>query len=403
MVQRIQIENYKSVQSLDIELGRLNVFIGANGCGKTNILEAIALGSAAAADKLDHEFLGSRGIRMTEPKWMKSGFNNNYISKSIKIDFLRQNDLHHTYEVNYKDGVTPKFFLEKDTFKEHFKSVVHDLEVFVDKTFEKKPQRVTVGKEKITREDIEDEKLDQIKQLLLEQLEKTFEIESLFIDLPKILNFLVFSPENYFLRRFEEESYIKPLGIRGEGLFSHLVELIQKPEIFNQIKTHLQLMDWFDDFEVPNDLYFNQRKITIKDRFLAEGLQYFDQRSANEGFLYLLFYTTLFISPYTPKFFAIDNIDNSLNPKLCSELTKLLAQLAKDHDKQAILTTHNPAVLDGLNLNDDEQRLFVIYRNADGHTKANRIFKKELPEGMKPVKLSEQFLRGYLGGLNENF
>ena len=66
-------------------------------------------------------------------------------------------------------------------------------------------------------------------------------------------------------------------------------------------------------------MQFTERRIKIKDRYLANGLQYFDQRSANEGFLYLLFYLTLFVSDLTPHFFAIDNIDNALNPKLGSE------------------------------------------------------------------------------------
>ena len=110
------------------------------------------------------------------------------------------------------------------------------------------------------------------------------------------------------------------------------------------------------------------------DQYLDDDLKYIDQRSANEGFLYLLFYLALFISNETPHFFAIDNIDNSLNPKLGSELIKVLAELSKEHNKQALLTTHNPVILDGLDLNDDDQRLFVVYRNADGHTKVRRIF-----------------------------
>jgi AAA15 family ATPase/GTPase len=53
MVKEIKIQNYKSVQDLTLELGRINVLIGANGCGKSNILEAIAFGSAAAENELD--------------------------------------------------------------------------------------------------------------------------------------------------------------------------------------------------------------------------------------------------------------------------------------------------------------------------------------------------------------
>jgi AAA15 family ATPase/GTPase len=177
----------------------------------------------------------------------------------------------------------------------------------------------------------------------------------------------------------------------------------ENPNRLNQIKEKLQLIDWFRDFEVPEDLSPMQTSLPIKDKYLDIDLSYFDQRSSNEGFLFLLFYFALFISDLTPSFFAIDNIDASLNPRLCRRLMQELVELAKKHDKQVIFTTHNPAVLDGLDLDDDEQRLFAIYRNQLGHTKARRILKPEPLEGQEPVKLSEAFLRGYIGGLPKNF
>lgn len=67
------------------------------------------------------------------------------------------------------------------------------------------------------------------------------------------------------------------------------------------------------------------------------------------------------------------------------------------------MTTHNPAVLDGLDLDDGEQRLLVIYRSQLGHTKATRILNPEPLDGQEPVDLSEAFLRGYIGGLPKNF
>jgi AAA15 family ATPase/GTPase len=224
------------------------------------------------------------------------------------------------------------------------------------------------------------------------------------IDEGTLNNFFIYAPENTYLRKFEDEGAIEPIGVRGEGLFKHLVEIFKEnPDKAKEIKENLQLIDWFEDFEIPKDLMFTEKRVIIKDRFLEDGLNIFDQRSANEGFLYLLFYFTLFISDKTPKFFAIDNIDNALNPKLGKKLIEVLAKLAKKHQKQTILTTHNPAILDGLNLNDDEQRLFVVFRNGDGHTKIKRIFKKEMPEGVAPMPLSEMFLRGIIGGLPKNF
>jgi len=81
------------------------------------------------------------------------------------------------------------------------------------------------------------------------------------------------------------------------------------------------------------------------------------------------------------------------------KLIKTLAALAKKNNKQVIVTTQNPAILDGLNLKDDNQRLFVVRRNDDGHTRVNRI---EHKEGRR-IKLSEVWTSGFIGGLPENF
>jgi hypothetical protein len=216
--------------------------------------------------------------------------------------------------------------------------------------------------------------------------------------------FLVYAPENSALRTFQAEGQILPLGIRGEGLFAHLKALHSETyrDRLEKIKKQLTLIDWFEGFDIPDDLSPGERSIRIRDRFLPDDAL-FDQRSANEGFLFLLFYLTLFISPDTPAFFSIDNIDSSLNPKLCLALLQQLAVLAKDHDKQVILTTHNPAILDGLNLYDDEQRLLVVDRNKDGHTRVRRVDPPKPSAGELPVSLSEAFMRGYIGGLPKNF
>ena len=210
---------------------------------------------------------------------------------------------------------------------------------------------------------------------------------------------IISAPENKYLRTFEDEGQIKPLGIRGEGLFKYLAILLKDKEKKKEIVEILDLFDWFEDLNLPTDLEFGEKRIDIKDRFLQDGLKTFDQKSVNEGFLYVLFYSLLFIgeSPL-PKFFAIDNIDNALNPKLGAELMQILAKLAEKYDKQVIFTTHNPAILDGLDLSDDEQRLFVISRNKSGHTKALRV-----PNRASEERLSARFIRGSIGGLPKNF
>jgi predicted ATPase len=397
MLKEVRIENYKSIHKLKLELGRVTVLIGENGCGKSNILEAIALASAAANDKLDNEFLAARGIRVTEPQLMRSAFAKDNFTKEIKID-LTGNEKHE-FSCILQNNNSPysKWLNQRDhsAFLIPLIDFIKYNNTYLENTFNS-------GKQ--SQNDTDEGSREKANQKLLKIRDQVLESFHIYFKKFPIHEFTIYSPENQALRTFEKEGQIQPLGINGEGLFKLLKVLnSDNQEQLNEIKKKLQLIDWFQDFEAPSNLSSIQNSLQIKDRYLDPNLAYFDQRSSNEGFLFLLFYFTLFISDITPNFFAIDNIDASLNPRLCRRLMQELIELAKKHDKQVIFTTHNPAVLDGLDLDDEEQRLFVIYRNQLGHTKARRILKPEPLEEKEPVKLSEAFLRGYIGGLPKNF
>ncbi len=370
MIKEIRIDNFKSIQSLKLNLGRITVLIGENGGGKSNILEAIALASAAMNNKLDNEFLVSRGIRATEPQLMRAAFYAKYTNEEIKLYI----------ESDKGNNISFRLHNDNKPYSKWYK-VPSDASPILTKTILE-----TAG----------------VSQKEIEKIISSYEQPK---NLQPLLSFLIYSPENISLRIFEKEGQIQPLGINGEGLLKLLTVLNSSEDSkkIEVIKEKLELIEWFRGFDVIQNPIENRGSIKIRDKYLDKGLTYFDQKSSNEGFLFLLFYFSLFISNDTPDFFAVDNIDASLNPKLCSQLIKELAALSKQYDKQAIFTTHNPAALDGLNLDDDEQRLFVVYRNKFGHTTLKRILKPKTIEGQEPVKLSEAFLRGYIGGLPKNF
>ncbi|TAG95009.1 MAG: ATP-binding cassette domain-containing protein [Oscillatoriales cyanobacterium] len=402
MLKEVRIENYKSIHKLKLELGRVTVLIGENGCGKSNILEAIALASAAADDKLDNEFLAARGIRVTEPQLMRSAFEKDNLTKEIKIDLTGNDQQPFSCVLENDNSPYSKWLNKIDfyTFLVPAINFINDNKNYLENTFnlqekyENDPNKLSIEQ---ASQELKLRELVKSKDKILQSLQRHSKMFA-------IREFIIYSPENQALRTFEKEGQVQPLGINGEGLFKLLKVLSsENQEQLNEIKKKLKLIDWFQDFEASPNLSNIQNSLQIKDRYLDPDLAYFDQRSSNEGFLFLLFYFALFISDITPKFFAIDNIDASLNPRLCRRLTQELVELAKKHDKQVIFTTHNPAVLDGLDLDDDEQRLLVIYRNQLGHTKARRILKPKPLEGQEPVRLSEAFLRGYIGGLPKNF
>ena len=373
MIKEVRIRNYKSVVDAKLSLGRFNVMIGANGCGKSNLLEGIAMAGAASANKLDNEFFDNRGIRVTDPNLMLSAFENNRKTIDIRV---RDEQNVNNFSIYYNRETTPAKW--SDAVTEHTNEVLDEWHKSLNNTDVLSSIKALIGRN--------DDKLNFAIRIDQDNINIS-RLRS------KILSsFVIFSPEESMLRKFDKESGVYPLG-------KDLSQNTKYQELLNEIIDNLYLLDWFDDMSIPENQLSNDYSIKFKDRFIEDTIEYIDQRSTNEGFLFLLFYVILFVSPDTPSFFAIDNIEKSFNPKLCTRIIRSLTALSKKYNKQVIITTHNPYALDGLDLSDDEQRLFVARRNMDGYTQIDSIkYDKD-----RTMLLSEVWMKGMIGGLPDNF
>lgn len=403
MLQRVTIKNFKSIVDVSVDLGRFNVFIGENGCGKTNILEALAMFAAAKSHALDNESLYSRGIRIAKPSITFSSFVGHRSAKSIEITCA---------EGPATEAVVSLTSLTPDNILASWIDLSRDY----DKHEEQFIRREVSKLEQLMRQTRERGVLAAKRQSLKLLEDRASHLAKLVAQMgeigsgtPDVDDFLIYCLNTPALRGIQTQSRKAPLGIYGESL-DILISQFTSDEI-KELQAYAYLIPWLKDFTIDAEdrLKFDGHKLGrststlyFKDRFMGRRNNVFSAENANEGVLHVLFYLTLFISNRTPKLFGIDNIEASLNPKVCRTLVKELATLARKHEKQALITTHNPAVLDGLNLYDDEQRLFVVSRSDEGHTRVKRVQLKEKPEG-ESCKLSELWMRGVLGGLPVNF
>lgn len=379
MIKNISIKNYKSIVDAKLPLGRFNVLIGENGCGKSNLLEAITMAAAAESNKLEFEYFANRGIRLVSQKLMLPAFPE---VEADKIEITVDDEKRREYKIRYNEQlespqwVDENYHIQDYDLKSSPFDVVQLMDHF-DKIAPKDGTRIvySIGK----------------GAMLVRDTNRAIE------------QFLVYTPEESKLRQLTEKNRIHPLGRQGEGLLDYIVNLSSSDNgisTLNEITDNMRILDWFDDFGISN-LKKYESDILLKDRYTEDTLTLFTQHSANEGFLYLLFYFTLLTSKQTPQFFAIENIDSALNPKLCRELVGRMVALAKKYNKQLIVTTHNPAILDGLDMNDEEQRLLVVSRNTDGYTRVRPIENEKMVKSEKP--LSELWTKGFIGGLPNNF
>ncbi len=424
MIENIQISNFKSIIKTNLELGNINVFIGENGCGKTNILEAIAMLSASKDYNLNINGLSSRGVRVTKPSLTISSFVGqrkkaeieisakfSYLNKPIQCLIYPENvdDIYSEWE----DKNSNKLINKVDDTLDDF--VDEQLEVGdFEKIFEEEFKKIIEGKDTEIKNLTHSVNLNfaEIKKRMHSELKEKVRqrfLEENFEKNTFLTKYLIFNLNTQSLRGILSNSKEIPLGINGEGL-DLLLHDFSKEE-WEELRQYNYLIDWLDDIIVDDAdaLKYKGHKLGrsssflyFKDKYMRKNNNIFAAENSNEGVLNILFYLALLISKKTPKFFAIDNIETSLNPKLCRTLMSILTELSIRKKKQILITTHNPAILDGLNLFDDNQRLFVVKRTDEGNTKVERIRLKPQVKG-KELKLSEMWMRGYLGGLPNNF
>lgn len=362
MIDTITVKNFKSITDMTLSLGNVNVFIGANGSGKSNILEAIAMVAAERSAQIEVNSMIQKGIRIAKPDLMISSFYGQPSNSTINVNIsgtegerikyavtnLTPEDIYSTWNAPWSTGVR----------RGNIKGAV--------------------------------EKTDKLREYLSK--------------------YLIYSLSINALRGLTSESFQYPLGLNGEGL-DVLLNNIPKEEIMQIKESAKDYISWIEDIFFDSEEIYKMQgyklgrsksNLYFRDKFMQKKNNLFSAENANEGALELLFYLTLFISRKTPDFFAIDNIENGLNPRLCRFLMKKICELAVKNGKQVLITTHNPAILDGLNLNDVSQRLYVVTRNDEGKTQAKRIQTKE-QTGEQRMMLSEMWMKGLIGGVPYNF
>ncbi len=401
MIKTIRIDNYKSLIDVVLELGQINVFIGANGSGKSNLLEAIAMLTTENSSGIKTKDLLDKGVRVAKPSLTFNSFLGKKINNKIwgRVDFDNNKAIDYSITSDDTDDIysTWQKTFEYKVPKKRGELELEDLQAIA--------RAIRTNAHENETEEMEASLPHKLLELIYSGL---FTKENAYLS-----EYVIYSLWTNALRGIANDSTVTPLGINGEGL-DLLLNTFNEEELAELKEFEKKCISWIDDFFYDEGETYKKRgyklgrstsNLYFRDKYMQkkDNNNVLSSENANEGALHLLFYLALFISKKTPPFFAIDNIETGLNPKLCRTLIKNLAELAGRNRKQAIITTHNPAVLDGLNLHDDNQRLFVVSRMDEGHTRIERIRLKPPVEGQEKKMLSELWMRGFLGGLPNNF
>lgn len=392
MLRKLSVYGFKSVHEQSIELGRVNCFIGANGVGKSNILEALGVLGAAANGVVDDESLLRRGVRAGLPRLYKSSFASERTPAHIGVGIVGDsNEAYRVSLLNTLGSPDPAWTYKTEVLSDGIDEIVSD---GVRNKKNLNPQSGLAALRLV--ELVPDNPAAAIMQSLQE--------------------YAIYCPNTPSLRgNVPDVQARRPVGLSG-GQLAESFEALRKhlesqgddgEEILDQV---LELIDWVADVQATSHgaaLISSQvprTKLMLKftDRFMNKSRNELTAYDASEGALYVLFCAALCLLPQAPKILAIDNLDQALNPRLLSKLTARLSNwlIHNDPDRQLLFTAHNPAVLDGLDLSDTEIRLFAVERNSNGLTVVRRIeFSEKLAKMNEQYPLSRLWMMGHLGAV----
>ncbi len=389
MIRTIHIQGFKSIADQTLELGRLNCFIGANGVGKSNILEAIGILGAAANGRVDDEAIVRRGVRAGLPRMYKTSFQGERIRPHI------------TLEAESTDGavfrVTLLNPLDKPEPAWSFKT-----EFLSDSTSDLVSRGVRGDKRDLTA-------TAGLSALKLVELPST---NAAAVLLQTLQTYAIYCPNTPTLRATVQDSQMRPpVGLSGGGLAEAFQDvrkaLGDDDERLDEVFT---LIDWVRDISATDaassllspSVARGKNVLKFTDRFMKGSRNTLTAYDASEGALYVLFAAVLCLSPSAPRLLAVDNLDQALNPRLISRLAERLSGwlASTGAERQLLFTAHNPAVLDGLDLTDDDVRLFAVERNSNGHTCVRRVtLSDSLRKLNEEYPLSRLWMMGNLGAV----
>ncbi len=364
MIERIIIENFKSIRKLDLDLKPVNILVGANGAGKSNFVSFFKLTNRVYEHRL------------------KQHIGNN-IDSFLRFGKKESDFIYGFFDFDNKYAVSYKIFPTTNG-----NTAYKDNEKFLENKFdsvENKYEKWEVFYENetnINREYKSYEAADTASWLVL-------------FALPYFNSF-----KTYHFQDTGEKSPMKQtnkindnryLRENGENLAAYLYYLQKKhPKNFEIIESNIHsVAPFFDKFDLAPDR-LNETQIEL--RWLEKKSDnFFNAHSLSDGTLRFMALTTLLLQPDLPKTIIIDEPELGLHPFAINKLAAMMKQAAAK-GSQVIVSTQSTDLV-----NNFEPEDIITVDREDDQSVFRRLDSEDLKDWLEDYTLGELWNKNVIG------
>lgn len=399
MIERIIIDNFKSLRHVDLSLGTLNLFIGTNASGKSNFFDALRVLQGIGNGFTISEILDGKPKSATSEVWdgIRGGS-----AKACFVDQDRRGEISltvsgklgaHAWE--YMIAFSPS---EGKVTQERLKV---GSEIFTSEEVPRNLPGDPVIKVKYyqgkkgTQPHLPFESARPVLGQFAKgngkwkknEAELALEVATLLANTQRV------DPHPTELRNYSQAHQIQRMGEHGEN-FAALVGTLCK-----DAKAKDAYLSWLRQLRPAevDDVGTLSGAVGEPLFMLKEGGKEFPAPVLSDGTLRFAAITAAFFQPDMPGLMTIEEIENGIHANRVRLLVELLRNRATSGKTQIMATTHSPIVLAWLK---QEEFKSTFYCKRDETTGESRICAlPDVPHFMEVVKkqpISDLFAEGWL-------
>lgn len=339
-IKQLHIKNYKSIGKASVSVPSLCILVGPNGAGKSNFVDALSFVHDCVADSVDLAFNRRGGISAVR---RKSGGHPTHVGVRLVIDLGADRLADYSFEVAAETG--EKF------------SIAHE-RCYVSGLMEE-PVGFEVKHGEFVHEVPGLRPRIAPDRLVLFAASAAEEFRPLF-DFISGMRFYSIVPTR--LRETQEPdpgSYLKRDGSNAAAILKRIQS--ERPEVYERICRLLaKAVPGIERVEYRS--LGKGETLEFKQQVGTQHPWTFDALNMSDGTLRMLGLLLAVFQPGPVSAIAVEEPEATVHPAIADLLVEVLRDAA--YERQVIITTHSPDLLDNELIDDDDLRVVTSHQHA---------------------------------------
>ena len=402
MLKSLHIKNFKSLRDVRLELGLLNIFIGTNASGKSNVFDALRVLQGIGNGFTVSEIFDGKPQSATSERWegirggsSQAAFKDGSSEPvSFEIETAETSkSCDHIFKIGFSTSflkVTEEQFCSKDEiYSSRANSNPSISPVLAVRYLSGKP-----GNPPRIDCDASRPILAQLAQGHHGQWSKKHVEEGVHFA-RSLANMQRIDPIPSVLREYSRVQNVFRMGERGEN-FAALIQKICEDPATSSKDAYLAWLKELRPAEV-DDVITITGAVGDKMFALMEGERRFPAPVLSDGTLRFAAIAAAFFQPDMPNLLTIEEIENGIHASRLRLLVELLRSQTQRQKTQVIATTHSPIVLAWLQ---EQEYAHTFFCKRDEQTGESKILPLiEIPhfnEIVKKQPIGDLFAEGWM-------